>query len=238
MAERVERQPAFVLHERAYRETSALIEVFTRDYGRVGLVARGLRAQKPRFARGLLRPLQALECGFILSGEFGQLVAADALAVPYPCDGMRLQAALYVNELLVRLLARHDAHPDLFDAYARLMATLPAEPSALAFALRRFEAFALAELGYGIDFEFDMTNHGPIEAQRWYHIVPEHGAMHVSENTPDAISGRALLAMRANEIPDAADLRALRRLMRAIILHHLGGRPLNAWRVLKSPVLP
>lgn len=238
MAERIERQPAFVLHERAYRETSALIEVFTRDYGRVGLVARGLRAQKPRFARGSLRPLQALECGFILSGEFGQLVAADALGVPVLVDGMCLQAALYVNELLVRLLARHDAHPKLFEAYASLIAALPTDPAALAIALRRFEAFALAELGYGIDFEFDLTNHAPIEARRWYRVVPEHGAMHVNENTPDAIAGSALLAMRATETPDAADLRALRRLMRAILLHHLGGRPLNAWRVLKSPAPP
>ncbi len=235
MGERVERQPAFVLHERAYRETSALVEVFTRDYGRVGLVARGLRAQKPRFARGLLRPLQALECGFVLSGEFGQLTAADALGVPVSCDGLRLQAALYVNELLVRLLARHDAYPALFNAYSQLIATLPSDTADLAFALRRFEAFVLAELGYGIDFEFDLSNHAPIKPQQWYRVVPEQGALHVSENTPNAIAGTALLAMGRAELPSAADLRALRRLMRTIILHHLGGRPLNAWRVLKSP---
>ena len=238
MPERVERQPAYLLHTRAYRETSALLELLTRDHGRVCVIARGLRAQKPRFERGLLRPLQHLECGFILAGEIGQLTAADGVGVPTSLDGTRLQAMLYVNELLVRLLARHDAHPALFAAYHRLVETLPDEVQSLAFALRKFEALLLAELGYGIDFAFDAGSHDPIVEAGWYRVIPEHGAIQVPTATADAVAGRALLAMARDDLPEAADLRALRQLMRRMLLHHLGGRELNAWRVLRSPTKP
>jgi DNA repair protein RecO (recombination protein O) len=238
MGERVERQPSFVLHERAYRETSALIELLTREHGRICVIARGLRAVKPRFPRGLLQSMQLLDCSFVIAGELGQLTAAEAVGIPMKFDGVRLQAVLYLNELLVRLLARQDPHPGLFDAYRELLAALPLENARLSFALRRFEALLLAELGYGIDFAFEASSQTPIGSSDWYRVIPEHGAVRVASATPDAIAGSALLAMQQSQLPAAADLRALRQLMRAMLLHHLGGRELQAWRVLKSPLKP
>lgn len=238
MAERIERQPAYVLHERAYRETSALLELFTRDHGRVSVVARGLRAAKPRFQRGCLRAFQPIECAWSQRGELGQLTAVEACGLPLSLTGLRLQSALYLNELLARLLVRHDPHPEVFDAYARLLRELPEAVDALGFALRRFEARVLGELGYGIDFGFDTSSGRDVEAHGRYRVIAEHGVIAASQLAVDSISGAALLALQSGRPPGATELQELRRMMRALLLHHLGGRGLNAWRVLKSPAPP
>ncbi|MBK6728822.1 MAG: DNA repair protein RecO [Xanthomonadales bacterium] len=238
MRERVDRQPAFVLHERAYRETSAILELLTRDHGRVAVVARGLRAPRPRFSRGSLRALQPVECDWIGQGEMGLLVAVEATALPIAAAGVQLQSALYVNELLVRLLARHDPHPKLFDAYAGLLANLPGDHAALGFALRRFEVQLLAELGYGIDFAWDLSSRSVVLPEQHYRVDPEQGVFAATGPGRGAVSGRALLALGGDQLPAADALADLRRMMRSLLLHHLGGRELNAWRVLRSPVRP
>ena len=166
MAERVERQLAYVLHQRAYRETSAILELFTRDHGRVAVVARGLRAAKPRFSRGNLRALQPIECAWLHQGELGQLTAVEAAGLPLVLNGSRLQSALYLNELLVRMLQRHDPQAALFEAYARLLPQLSANANALGFQLRRFEMQLLSELGYGIDFAVDTSTQMPVVPRR------------------------------------------------------------------------
>ncbi|MBL0028013.1 MAG: DNA repair protein RecO [Rhodanobacteraceae bacterium] len=238
MAERVERQLAYVLHQRAYRETSAILELFTRDHGRVAVVARGLRAAKPRFSRGNLRALQPIECAWLHQGELGQLTAAEAAGLPLVLNGSRLQSALYLNELLVRMLQRHDPQAALFEAYARLLPQLSANANALGFQLRRFEMQLLSELGYGIDFAVDTSTQMPVVPRGRYRVMPEHGVISARHLEVDTISGAALLALSSGEQPDPVALRELRRMMRALLLHHLGGRGLNAWRVLRSPVPP
>ena len=238
MRERVERQPAYVLHERSYRETSAILELLSRDHGRVAVVARGLRAPKPRFARGALRALQPLECGWIGQGEMGQLIAVEVVGLPQAVTAMQLQSVLYLNELLVRLLARNDPHPRVFDAYAGLLGDLPRANAALGFALRRFEKDLLAELGYGIDFAWDLATQAPVREQGYYRVDPEQGVFAVAGPGRGALPGGALLALAAGVLPAAELLADLRRMMRSLLLHHLGGRGLQAWRVLRSPVPP
>lgn len=238
MASRMDRQQSFVLHERAYRETSALLELFSREHGRVTVIARGLRAAKPRFSRGCLRAFQLLECSWLQQGELGQLTAVESLGLPLALSGLRLQSALYLNELLVRLLTRHDAHPELFDAYAGLLPALPESTDAIGFALRRFEADVLTMLGYGIDFSFDSSNGCEVEPERRYRVLAEHGVIAVPALSEDSISGAALLALQRGTPPAKRDLQELRRMMRQVLLHHLGGRGLNAWRVLRVPSTP
>ena len=238
MAERIERQPAFVLHERAYRETSALLELFTRDLGRVSVVARGLRAAKPRFPRGSLRAGQPIECALVLRGELGQLAAVEASGLPLVLSGLHLQTALYLNELLARLLGRFDPHPVLFDAYAGLLGSMPDDRDALGFALRRFESLLLGEIGYGIDFGIDASSGQALAAEGRYRVVAEHGVVAAPPLDRDAVSGAALLGLQCGRQPDSEGLRELRRMMRGLLLHHLGGRGLNAWRVLRAPASP
>lgn len=238
MAERIERQSAYVLHERAYRETSALLELFTRDHGRVSVVARGLRAAKPRFQRGCLRAFQPIECAWLNRGELGQLTAVESVGLPLALNGLRLQSALYLNELLARLLVRHDPHPEVFDAYAQLLQQMPEAVDVPGFTLRCFEARVLGELGYGIDFGFDTSSGRDVEANGRYRVIAEHGVIAAPPLAVDSISGAALLALQSGRQPGAAELQELRRMMRTLLLHHLGGRGLNAWHVLKSPVTP
>lgn len=236
---RVAAQPAYVLHARAWRETSLLLEAFTRDFGRVGLVARGVRSPRARLPRSLLEPLQALRVDWSGRGELQTLTAVEAAGTPPALRGERLLAALYVNELMVRLTARDDPNPRLFDRYATLLGGLPAAAS-LAWSLRCFERDVLADLGYAMQLEADAETGAPLESGADYDYVPELGPVGArGEATRGGVRlrGSALLALARDAAPtEAADLAALRRLMRALIAAHAGRRGLQSWRVLAGPL--
>lgn len=231
--QRVERQPAFVLHERPYRESSALLEVLTRDHGRIGLVAKGLRSARPRFGRGVVVPLQALEIDWQSRGELGLLTGADPVGAPIPLSGTGLMAALYLNELLVRLLPRHDPHPALIGRYAACLGALCAgDAAAQAWALRRFERDLLGSLGVAPGFAHDAAGR-PIDPGLRYRLAPEAGpvALGPVDDGAGSVSGRALLALEGEVMPDPEILRELKGLLRTLVSHQLGGRGLNAWVV-------
>ncbi|NII10397.1 DNA repair protein RecO [Oleiagrimonas sp. C23AA] len=232
----IEQQPAYVLHGRAYRETSLLLECLTRDYGRVGVVARGVRGQRPKLSRSQLEPFQALHVDFSLRGELATLRAAEPCDAPRRLRGDALLGGLYINELVVRLSARHDAQPGLFEAYRRTLERLP-QPGQLAWALRRFERDLLAELGYGLQLRYEAESGEPIQAQAIYRYLPEQGAVPAAHG-PGTVRGQALLALEADQCPSIEDLRDLRKLMRVQIGHHLGGGQLNAWSVLRATRTP
>jgi DNA repair protein RecO (recombination protein O) len=231
---RIDAEPAFVLHERPYRETSALLEVLTRDHGRVGVVARGLRASKPRFQRGALRPFQCVALGLRLSGDMAQLLSVETLGHPLYLQGDALRSGLYVNELLARMIERHDPHPEVFQRYAQLLTELG--DTALAWNLRRFERDLLAELGFGLHLTHDAQFGHEIDPDADYEYRLELGPWRCGALRPAlSVRGSALIALAQDQPPSASDLAGLRMLMRSIIQHHLGGRELDAWRVLVSP---
>ena len=235
---RVSAQPAFILHARAWRETSLLLEAFTRDHGRVGLVARGVRSARARLPRSALEPLQALQLDWSGRGELQTLTAAEPVGKPSTLRGDTLMSAMYVNELMVRLTARDDPHPALFDRYAALLDELAATPS-LAWSLRRFERDLLAATGYALQLETDAESGAPIEPAQAYDYLPELGpvAAFGSTGSGTRVRGSALLALAADAMPpDSEDLAALRRLMRTLIGVHVGERGLQSWRVLGGPL--
>jgi len=224
---RVEQQPAYLLHARAYRETSLLLEAFTRDHGRVGLVARGVRRERSRWPRGMLQPLQPLLLGWTAQGELGTLTAVDAASTPLLLRGDDLVAAMYVNELVLRLSQRADAHPRAFAAYAQCLARL-GEGGDTAWSLRRFERDLLGELGYGL--ALGATAQGePIEAAAEYLYDPDAGAFpwRGGSHFP-RVAGAALLALDRDEKPSPAHLAQLRTLMRGVVRHLIGGE-LQSW---------
>ncbi|MGN6519224.1 MAG: DNA repair protein RecO [Dokdonella sp.] len=224
---RVDQQPGYILHARPYRETSLLLDVFTRDHGRVGLVARGVRRERSRLSRGVLQPLQPLLLDWVARGELGTLIAAEVASAPFAFDGETLFSAMYLNELVQRLCARNDAHPLAFVAYAQCLARLAnAEPAG--WTLRRFERELLADLGYALVLDRDAAGE-PLLPQQDYAYDPEAGARsaNIDARAP-RVSGAALLAFGADRMPDATQQAQLRRLMRSVIRHHLGGE-LNAW---------
>jgi DNA repair protein RecO (recombination protein O) len=232
----IAQQSAFVLHSRAWRETSLLLEVFSRDYGRVGLVARSVRGARARLPRSLLEPLQALRVDWGGRGELQTLVAVEPDGPAVALRGDALLSALYVNELLVRLTARNDPHPGLFERYAVLLDELARTP-ALGWSLRCFERDLLAAMGYAPQLAVESNTGEPIDAAREYEYLPEQGPIAAETRAMGVrVRGSALLALASGTPPEAADQTALRRLMRALIGVHLGDRGLQAWRVLAGPL--
>ena len=235
MTTRYDAEPAFVLHARPWRETSLLVEVLSAGHGRIGLVARGVQGPRRQVLRAALQPLQYVRLDAVQRGELAQLRAAEAVDVAPQLDGEAALAAFYVNELVLRLAPRHDPAPDLFAAYARVRARLGAgEP--LAWTLRRFERDLLDALGSGLDLAHDVDGLAVDPAAR-YRLDPEQGARRLHsdrghEDRAGAATGRALLALAADRLPETEDLAGLRRALRPVLLHHLGGRGLKSWELL------
>jgi DNA repair protein RecO (recombination protein O) len=227
---RVTGEPAFVLHSRPWRETSALVEIMTRSHGRVGIVARGLSSPKKQALRAALQPMQWLRVDYEQRGELARLNAAEALDNAPVLAGERLLAGLYANELLLRLSARNDPAPSLYDLYGRLRSELPGEDS-LSWTLRRFERDLLEALGVGLPW--DSTAEGEsCEPEGRYRLDPEIGPTPVLQRLEDSISGEALLALAADRQPSATGLSELRRGLRRVLQSHLGSTPLRSWGLL------
>ncbi len=222
----VEQQPAYILHARAYRETSLLIEAFTRDNGRVGLVARGVRRERSRLPRGVLQPFQPLLLSWVARHELGTLTAAEMATAPLGLAGDSLLAAIYINELVLRLSGRNDAQPSAFANYALCLSRLAGEPAA--WALRRFERDFLADLGYALALE-QAADGRPIDADADYGYDPDAGAVAWRDGMRwPRVHGATLLALAHDEAPGREALLQLRRLVRAVVRHLVGG-DLNAW---------
>lgn len=225
---RIDQQPAFILHARPYRETSLLIEAFTREHGRVGLVARGVRRERSRLPRGVLQPLQPLLLDWVARGELGTLTGAEIASTPLVLSGDALLAAMYVNELVLRLSGRNDAHVAAFGAYAQCLSRL-AEPADIGWTLRRFERDFLADLGYALALTHTAAG-TPIQPDGNYAYDPDSGARDWQQDSLfTQVDGAALLALDRDELPPGAEqLVQLRRLVRAVV-RHLLGNDLAAW---------
>jgi DNA repair protein RecO (recombination protein O) len=227
-------QAAFVLHARPWRETSLLLEVLSEDHGRLGLVARGVQGPKKQVLRAALQPLQHIRFDAVQRGELAQLVRAEAVdAAPRLADEALL-AGFYVNELLLRLAPRQDPQGELYAVYGELRERLRAR-EALAWSLRRFERDLLDALGFGFDFSHDGDG-APIDPAARYRLDPEHGPRRLlgerSGERQQTATGRALLALAADTMPIAEDLAGLRRALRGVFAHHLGGRGLKSWELI------
>jgi DNA repair protein RecO (recombination protein O) len=228
---RIEQQPAYVLHARPYRETSLLLECLTREHGRLGVIARGVRGEKARLRRAQLEPFQPIAVDLLLRGELATLTAVEPVGIPRRMIGDVALASLYLNELVVRLTVRQDPFPTLFDAYAETLARL-ASGESLAWTLRRFERDLLEAIGYGLQLENESDTGEPLTADGHYRYLVDQGAIRSVAGHARAIRGGDLLALQHDRMPDSDGLRSLRNLMRETIRFHLGGGELRAWRVL------
>jgi DNA repair protein RecO (recombination protein O) len=225
---RIQQQPAYVLHGRAYRESSLLLELLSRDHGRTALVARGARGPKSRW-RNLLQPFRPLLVGWTARGELGTLAAAEQIAAPPALHGEALYCGLYLNELLMRLLHRGDPHPEVFERYRGTLAEL-ASHRAPQPVLRVFEKHLLDAVGYGLVLDHDCSNGEAISDEAWYDYRPDRGPARVSGQSGELgqlVSGAALRALR-EECFDPEALHQLRGMMRRVLRYHLGEKPLRS----------
>lgn len=232
---RIDQQPAFVLHARPYRETSLLLECLTRDHGRIGVIARGVRSERGRALRASLEPFQLLAMDLLLRGELATLRSADPVGASQRLAADAGIAGLYLNELLVRLTGRQDPHAGVFDTYALALSRLAAgEPAA--WTLRRFERDLLAALGYALVLGHEAETGLPLEPEQTYRYRVEHGPQRCQPTAGGALLGAWLAALAGEVPPDAAGQQALRGMMREVIRFHLGGGELRSWHVLAGSV--
>ena len=223
---RIEAQPCWILHRRPWRESSLLIELFSRDHGRLGIVARGARGQRSAW-RGLAEPFIPLIASWTRRGEMGTLTALETAGDRRRLAGRTLWCGLYANELLLKLLGRDDVgQAVLFDGYGRLLAGLEEGQSA-AVLLRRFEMELLRAQGVAPDLSIEAGTGVPVEADRLYHLRPETGLTRAEAGMNNVFSGRAALVVTGQLEPDRESAREARNLTRLLIDHQLDGQALK-----------
>ena len=229
--ERIDLEPALVLHARPYREASLLVEVFSRGHGRLGLVARGARRPKSRM-RGLLQPFIPLLLSWRGRGELATLTGAEAEGSALPLAGSAAIVGFYLNELLLRFVHRHDPEPMLFDHYRATLDKIAHEndPEPI---LRIFEKRLLEAVGYALELECEVDSGMAIEPEVLYRYTADIGPKRWTNNASPGVcvSGSTLLALAREQILDRRALKEAKHLMRSIIDEHCGGRALASRRL-------
>ncbi|AJC19869.1 DNA repair protein RecO [Pandoraea pulmonicola] len=230
---RVTEQPGFVLHSYPYRETSLIIDVLTRDHGRIALVAKG--AKRPHSAlRGVLQTFQPLSLAWLGKGELRTLTKAEWVGGLRPLEGDALLSGFYLNELLVKFCARDDPHDKLFQHYlATLHHLAHGEPAGVI--LRAFERVLLRETGYAVAFDRCTQTRGKVSAERRYVFHPDWGVRPARGDEPSdwpVVIGQTLLDMEQDDYSRAQTVQQSKLLMRFLLNHHLGGVPLNTRQIL------
>lgn len=227
--QKVDGQPAYVLHTYPFRETSLIVQAFSRDFGRVSLLARG--ARRPRSAiRGLLLGFQPLEVSWAGKGEVLTLMKAEWQGGQPLLSGQALFCGYYLNELLLHLLPREDAHESLFAVYAdtlRRFAEGVKEAD-----LRRFEKSLLQELGYGLTLATDGDGRA-VEEGAYYAYEIERGPIRLARpgNSALAVAGKTLLDLAHEDFSDPYSLAEAKQLMRALMAHYLDGKQLETRKI-------
>jgi DNA repair protein RecO (recombination protein O) len=224
-----------VLHSYPFRETSLVLELITRDFGRIGVVASGARRPKSAM-RCVLLAFQPLLISWAGKSELHTLVRAEWRGGYQPLRGLPLICGFYLNELLLKLLPRHDAHERLFDTYAATVQVLArsADPAGV---LRAFEKNLLRDLGYAVTLDRDVESGFPIAAEQRYTYFVERGPVSLSngsEGNGVELLGQTLLDMQSDDYSNAVTQQQSKVLMRTLITHYLGDQELHTRQLLRD----
>lgn len=229
---KITEQPAFVLHSYPHRETSLIIDVLTRDHGRLALVAKG--AKRPHSAlRGVLQTFQPLALSWSGKSEIRTLTGAEWVGGMLPLAGDALLCGFYVNELLVKFCGREDPHPQLFQHYVVTLARLAHDEPAVQ-VLRSFERVLLRETGYAIALNRTVARKA-VQPDGRYVFDPERGVREASDDLPaqwPVIAGQTLLDMEADDYHRVQTVAQSKTLMRFLLNTYLGGTPLATRQIL------
>lgn len=230
MISRVELHPAFVLHTRPYRETSLLVDLLTREHGRVSGVAKGVKSAR-RPSSALFQPFRPLVISWGGRGELVSIHSIEAAEAPFQLRGDGLLSAFYLNELLVRLLDKQDPCPGLYTLYSETLLELQKEEFQEK-TLRVFEKKLLKELGYGLQLQYDVPDGNPIDLKKCYYFCLEQGFKLLQDSNTIAkayvFSGKSLIDFATEQWEDDDSLRDAKRLMRLAFAPLLGKQPLHS----------
>jgi len=224
-------QPGFVLHSYPYKETSLIVDVLTRDHGRVALVAKGAKRPHSKL-RGALQTFQPLSLSWSGKSEVRTLTEAEWVGGLLPLEKSALLCGFYLNELLVKLLAREDAHPALFDQYVATLNKLAHGENA-PIVLRQFERALLRQTGVAGNWSHCTVSNRPVQPDGAYVVDPEQGTRpeRLSDRAPK-VSGKTLLDMEREDYSDPTTQLQSKFLMRYLLAHHLGHAQLNTRQIL------
>ncbi len=242
----VNTQLTYILHKRNYRESSQILEIFSRDYGRLSLLSRGSRGPKSKIA-GNLQLFSPLLISWQPKASLPVTRGIDRADIKPPVLGHRaLLSAMYINELLMYLLHRHDVQSDIFDLYHQTLYRLE-HADRLEIALRRFELHLLKYLGFGLVLDKDADSGLPVHAHQNYHYHIEHGPVICSgtdtvvgrSGSLPVLQGQTLLLLMQEEFQQLQQNRSQRQqvklLMRHVISFYLNGRPLKSRELFSPP---
>lgn len=229
-------QRGFVLHRRAYSETSLLVDVFTEDTGRLSLLAKGARARRSAW-KSVLQPFTPLLLRWSGKGGLKILTKAEPAAITLPLQQTALYSGFYVNELICRVLEQETAQPQLFQDYLRCLTELAGTPLAVEPVLRRFEFQLLQSLGYGVDFLHCAGSGQPIDENMTYRYREEQGFMASLIKDNLTFYGRDLLAFEQRRFDDSTVLQAAKRFTRLALKPYLGSKPLKSRELFSQHIL-
>ena len=238
LRDRRDDEPAFVLHTYPYKETSVIVEAFTEQAGRVAMVAKGAKRARSEL-RGVLQAFQPLALSWAGGGELKTLIKAEwrgGMALP---TGAALLCGFYLNELLLKLLPKEDAHPALWHDYAAALISLTTDAAAAmqAATLRRFELRLLAALGYALPLTRDVDTGAPIDPAQRYHYHFERGPRLVAAEPTTSypvVRGATLIALATERYPDAEIAAEAKRLMRGVLDRYLDERGIVSRRIVRD----
>jgi DNA repair protein RecO (recombination protein O) len=232
---RVQLEPGFVLHQRAFRNTSQIIDCLTPHHGLVGLVARGSRRPKSR-QRAILQPFVPLRLSWQMRGELGTLTGAEGSSHFSDLPPKGVLAGFYINELVLSLVPREQANEEAFSCYSQALVDLAADPL-LSRGVRLFEYRLLVALGYAPNLDHEVDSGPPVEPDGSYRFETDRGPSRVQEPTaPDTFSGSDLLSLHRCELHDESSIGAAKRILSGALRSQLGDRQLKSAAVLRQIV--
>jgi len=228
---RIQDQPAYILHHRAFRDTSQILDVITPEHGRLSLMSRGSRGAKSRL-KSILQPFTPLIVGWSGKGEMPSLTSAETQTVKaLNLTGKALPSAFYINELLMKLLHKHDVNEDVYFLYESIVRLL-SQGHDIEPVLRMFEKQLLELLGFGLNLQVNADTNGPVVADKEYVYYLEHGPVEFTTVHDDSyvtkLSGESLIALDDNNLKTEQSLKDAKRLMRSILHYYLDGKPIKS----------
>ncbi len=228
---RVQQQPAYILHHRPFRDTSQILDIVTPEYGRLSLMSRGSRGAKSRL-KAVLQPFCPLLLSWSGKGELPSLTSAEVQqSKAIYLKGRALPSAFYINELMSKLLHKHDVHEGIYYLYASVIRLL-SEDQAIEPVLRLFEKQLLEDLGFGLNLAVNAETGASIEPTGEYAYYLEHGPVSMASVTDDQfiarLSGESLLSLHHNTLETEQSLKDAKRLMRSILNYYLQGKPVKS----------
>lgn len=231
---KVELTPCYILHTRNYSESSLILEVFSREHGRVNLLAKGAKRNKKR--QGVSFNLyQQYQMAWIAKSELGTLTDIELTSLPVSLKPEIMMAGFYMNEIMLRLLHKHESHPELFDSYEETINKLQNDtPENIV--LRYYEKTLLQSLGYGLVFDCDINTGAPLDKNNNYYYKFDSGpTIEASKVEPGInVSGKTLLELESETLCDIQNINEAKRLLKTILGQYLGEKPLASRELYQS----